>query len=206
MDDPDEEEMGDINLDDGRERPLRMVFEDNDGGVDDAKALIHAKRWDIYVKEREKLVKGGYLVEVFGHDKKKVLWEVVNDNVVEEPTDHEEIGLRGFDFNVFDQDEEGFGIEGSSEFPYLIMLIKLWPVDWKTQLKMMNHKVDEDNEKVLNKGNVRYRKVCHLSSNEFWKNIGFIVSAPNFCVGGLRLWEKGEDIKLRGKKRKIRLG
>ena len=37
------------------------------------------------------------------------------------------------------------------------------------------------------------------------KNIGCIVSAPNFCVEGLRLWEKGEDIKLSGKKRKIRL-
>ena len=41
-------------------------------------------------------------MEVLGHDKKKVLWGVVNDNVVEELTDHEEIGLQGFDFNVFD--------------------------------------------------------------------------------------------------------
>ena len=50
---------------------------------------------------------------------------MVNDNVVEEPTDHEEIGLRGFDCNVFDKDEEGVVREGSSEFPYLLMLIKL---------------------------------------------------------------------------------
>ena len=42
-----------------------------------------------------------------GHDKKKLLWEVVGDHVVEEPSDHEEIGLRGFDFNIFDEDEEG---------------------------------------------------------------------------------------------------
>ena len=75
------------------------MFEDNDGGVGDAKALLYAKRWDIYVNEKEKLVKGGYLVEVIGHYKKKVIWEVVDDHVVEEPTDHEEIGLRGFDFN-----------------------------------------------------------------------------------------------------------
>ena len=38
-------------------------------------------------------------MEVVGHEKRKVLWEVVDDHVVEEPTDHEEIGLRGFDFN-----------------------------------------------------------------------------------------------------------
>ena len=47
------------------------------------------------------------MVEFFGHDKKKVLWGVVDNNVVEEPTDHEEIGIQGFDFNLFDEDEEG---------------------------------------------------------------------------------------------------
>ena len=46
-------------------------------------------------------------MEVSVHEKKKVLWEVVNDHVVEEPTDHEDIGLRGFDFNFFEKDEEG---------------------------------------------------------------------------------------------------
>ena len=35
-----------------------------------------------------------------GHDKKKLIWEVVGDHEVEEPSDHEEIGLRGFDFNI----------------------------------------------------------------------------------------------------------
>ena len=44
---------------------------------------------------------------VVGHDKKKFLWEVVENHVLEEPTDHEEIGLSGFDFNFFDQYEEG---------------------------------------------------------------------------------------------------
>ena len=66
--------MDDINVDDERERYWRMVFEDNDGEVDDAKSLLHANRWDIYVNEKERLVKGGYLVEVISHKKKKVLW------------------------------------------------------------------------------------------------------------------------------------
>ena len=59
--------------------------------------------------------------------------------------------------------------------PYLKMLIKLWPGDWIDQLKRTNQKVDEENGKQLNKVNVCYRKVCHLSSCEFWKNIGCIV-------------------------------
>ena len=42
-----------------------------------------------------------------GHNKKKVLWDVVGDHVVEEPCDHEDIILRGFGFNIFNEDEGG---------------------------------------------------------------------------------------------------
>ena len=51
------------------------------------------------MNEKENLVTGGYSVESFGHDGKKVLWRVVNNHVVEEPTDHDDIGIQGFDFN-----------------------------------------------------------------------------------------------------------
>ena len=120
-----------------------MVFEDNYEGVDDKKALIHAKRWDVYVNENDNLIKGRHLVEIFVHEGNKVLWEVAGDHVVEEATDHDEIGLRGLDFNLFDEDEKGLGREGSSEFPYLIMLIEICPGYWKTQLKRINLNMDE---------------------------------------------------------------
>ena len=94
---PDEEEKDEINIDDERERHWRNVFEDNEGGVDE-KALLHAKRWDLYLNKKEKFVKGKYLVEVLGHDNKKLLREVVGDHLVEEPCDHEDIGLRGVRF------------------------------------------------------------------------------------------------------------
>ena len=35
-------------------------------------------------------------MEVVGYDGKRVIWEVVNDNVVEEVTNHDKIGLGGF--------------------------------------------------------------------------------------------------------------
>ena len=59
---------------------------------------------------------------------------MVGDHFVEEATDHGEIGLRGFNFNFSDKEEKGVGREGSSEFPYLPMLIKLWTRDCKTRL------------------------------------------------------------------------
>ena len=42
--------------------------------MDEKKALIHTKRWYFYVDKKENLAKGKYIVEVVGHDKKKVLW------------------------------------------------------------------------------------------------------------------------------------
>ena len=80
-------------LNDERERHWRMVFEEKNGGVDGKNALLHAKRWYVYNSEKEELVKGGYLVEVAEKDGKKVIWEVVNDHVVEEGVEHEELGL-----------------------------------------------------------------------------------------------------------------
>ena len=68
----------------------------------------------------------------------------------------------------------------------------------------MNGKVDKENGKHRFKGNFRYRKVCRFSSCEFWENIGCLVSAPTFGLGGLRMWEKEEGKKLSGKKRKRR--
>ena len=64
------------------------------------------------------------------------------------------------------------------------MLIKLWTRNWKTQLKRTNHKVDKDNGKASGKGNLRYRKICRFYINEFWKNIGCLVSDPTFVIGG----------------------
>ena len=76
-----------------------------------------------------------------------MLLGVVGDHVVEDPRDHKDIGLRGFDFNIFDEDEEGVVREGCSEL-YLLMLIKLWPGYWISQLKRMNRKVDGENGKA----------------------------------------------------------
>ena len=52
--------------------------------------------------------------------------------------------------------------------------------------------VDEDNGKAVGIVNEQYRKVQMFSSNEFWKNIGCLISAPTFGIGGSILWEKEE--------------
>ena len=83
-----------------------MVFEDNNVGLDRKKALLHEMIWDVYNLYKEELVKGGYLVEVADKDDNKVIWWVVKDHVVEEGVEHEELGLRGFYFDLFDEERE----------------------------------------------------------------------------------------------------
>ena len=46
-------------------------------------------------------MKDGYSVYFFGCGGNKVLWEVVDHHVVEKVNYHDEIGLRGFDYNFF---------------------------------------------------------------------------------------------------------
>ena len=48
--------------------------------------------------------------------------------------------------------------------------------------------MDENNGKAAGMRNGGYQKFLHFSSNGFWKNIGCLVSAPTFGLGGLRLW------------------
>ena len=116
--DPNQEDTEDVVLDDNRERHWRMVFEDNNGGVRGTKALIHAKKWDVYNSEKQVLVKGGYLVEVFDKDRNTVIWEVVDEHVVEEGVEHEEVGLQGFDFNLFDEERGVCVGENVNDLPY----------------------------------------------------------------------------------------
>ena len=66
-------------------------------------------------------------------------------------------------------------------------------------------KADEENGQDVGMVNGRDQKVWQFSSNEFGKNIGCLVSAPTFDLGGYRLWDKEEAQKMSGKKMNIRL-
>ena len=67
---------------------------------------------------------------------------MVYNHVIEEENDHDEIGLRGFDFNLFDSYKEGVDRERLINYPYLFILVKLFNGYWNNHLEMMNIKVD----------------------------------------------------------------
>ena len=63
----------------------------------------------------------------------------------------------------------------------------------------MNKRVDEDNGRGGTQENGQFRKLGRFSRNELWSNIGCILSAPTFGLGGSILWKKDQNIS--GKKR-----
>ena len=70
---------------------------------------------------------------------------MVDDQAVQEVKDNDEIGLKGFDLNLFGEDDEGVARKVLSEYPYLLMLMKVWTGNCKNLLEMMNITVDEYN-------------------------------------------------------------
>ena len=47
---------------------------------------------------------GGYSVEDSDKDRKKIMLGVADDHAVEEGVEHGELGLRGFYFNLFNEE------------------------------------------------------------------------------------------------------
>ena len=68
---------------------------------------------------------------------------MLDDHVVEEGKGHDEIGLQGFYFNIFEENEEGLVRKVFSWYPYLLMLMKLWPGYFNNQLERVDIKLDE---------------------------------------------------------------
>ena len=78
---------------------------------------------------KENIIECEYMVEVVGSEGKKVLWEVVDNHVIEDPKNNDDMGLRVFDFNFIDGDEGVVVRGGFIEYHYLLMLTKIRPGD-----------------------------------------------------------------------------
>ena len=84
-------------MEDSREEHWRYVYEDGND-----KKNIHALRWDVYIKEKEDLIKGEFLVSVSHPKEGNIVWTCVKDHIIEENKQYKSIGLRGFDYELFE--------------------------------------------------------------------------------------------------------
>ena len=65
-----------------------------------------------------------YSVKVSEKDRRRVIQQVVDEHLVDEGVEDEELGLQGFDLNLFDKDSEGCVGDYVKELHYLLMLMK----------------------------------------------------------------------------------
>ena len=181
--DPDLNEMEDIRFDEIREDRWRDLAEEKND-----KKKIHALRWNVYVKEQEEIITRALLVSVPHPKGGTIVWTCVKDHVIDEKEDHKDIGIRGFDYRLFEEEEGRGKLEVLDGSPYLKHLIKLWPGDWEKQMKKKNEAVCMKNRVTLNGGGKR--QVKNFTRQEFWKFIGFILSSVTYGKKGCKLWSE----------------
>ena len=83
--------------------------------------------------------------------------------MVEEEVEHGELGLRGIDLNLFDEEREECVGGKVKDLTYLLILMKLWPGYWEDNIDRINNKVDEENEGGGTQENGLFQKLWRFS-------------------------------------------
>ena len=181
--DTDLNEEEDIRLDAIREENWRDVSDEGEN-----KKNIHALRWEVYVKNKQELIKREFLVSVPNPKGGKIVWACGKYHIIYEKKDYKDIGLRGFDFKLFEEQEGRETRQGLDEYPYLKHLIQLWSVDWVKKMVKMNEAVGRKNIFTMDGGGKRL--VGPFKSQEFWKCIGYILLVVNYRKKGRKILKK----------------
>ena len=118
----------------------------------------------------------------------EIVWNCVKDHIIHEKEDYKYIGLRGFYYKLFEEEDGGGTREGLDGYPYLKHLIQLWPCDWVKKMKKMNEAVGTKNSVTMNGGG---KRLAHpFKRQEFWRCIGCILSKFTYGKKGHKIWSK----------------
>ena len=144
----------------------------------------HGRLWAKYLLEKDKLLMERPEI-TSGSGREAITWkvrgDVKKDTVKENVEFHKQIGIRGFDFEKKNECADG----KNSRINFLDLLIKLWPGDWKENLKKLNESFDDANSNRPR----RARKIHHATQNEFWVFFGILLIASIEGVQGGELWK-----------------
>ena len=104
--------------------------------------------------------------------------------MVEEGLEHEELGLRGFDINLLDEEMEVCVGEDVKEFLYLLMIMKLWTGDEEDYINRMSKNMYKDNGREGTQENGQFWKIQRFSRNKYWKTLGVFYQHIPLALGG----------------------
>jgi hypothetical protein len=121
------------------------------------------------------------------------VWKLVSDSEPDQAMATEEYvdgtGFVGFNFT----DEFREAPDEAYNFPYLTLFQKMWPGDWRQQLRQHNVKIGADNSMGIAAAKKNFKKVNLVTENEWWVFLGVLVSAGPHGKGGVKLWEKRRE-------------
>jgi hypothetical protein len=121
----------------------------------------HVHRFTAYLNEKAMLIETNDVKES-AHG--NVVWTVRDDiRSSDVPTDQKAVGVRGFDLN--NTTVKNGSRKGKKRINLLLLLIHLWPGDWKCQLKRLNRRIRRQNDN-LRAANAT--KINQISQKEFW--------------------------------------
>jgi hypothetical protein len=118
-------------------------------------------------------------------DTRVFTWKIVENSSPTDPVAPYQLhGIIDFDFRQFAKAK--LDIENDEyNFPFLKLLIHLWPGNWREQLRNLNIQVDSYNATCA-KG----KRMSQVSENEWWILWGIIFAACPCHKGGNKLFEK----------------
>ena len=89
-------------MDEIRDKHWRDVTQEGDD-----KKKIHFLMQQVYVKEKGGLIEREFLVSVPHPKGGKVVWACVKDHIIDEKEDYKAIGLSGFYYKLFEEEDGG---------------------------------------------------------------------------------------------------
>ena len=104
----------------------------------------------------------------------------MKEQVINENYDYKEIGLNGFDYKLFEEEEGWKKQVGLDRYPYLKHLIQLWIGYCLRQMGKTNEAVCMKNSFTLNVGGKW--PVKPFKRQEFWKCTGCTFSCLNISA------------------------
>ena len=134
------------------------------------------------------MIKREFLVSVTHPKGGRIVWTCVQYHIINEKEKCEAIGLHGFDYKLFEEEEGGSNREGLDGHPYLKHIIQLWTGDRVKQMEEMNEAIGTNNRLTMDGGNKELART--FRRRDFWKYIGFVLSEVNYRKKRHNIWSK----------------
>ena len=120
------------------------------------------------------------------------VWRLIDKSQPEEPVmEYHNCGLIDFDF----EEVSGVQVELSNneyDFPYMKLLQKLYPGDWRQQLRQLNKWIESNNVKRAAR---KQRKYNLVSQSEWWIFHGILIAAGPEGAGGTHMFETARSYR-----------